>query len=263
MKLTMKTSLGKDAGSIDLPDEFFGREPNLSLLNQVVLAQLAASRQGTQSTKTRAEVSGGGQKPWRQKGTGRARAGSSRSPIWRGGGHSHALNPRDYSQRTPKKMVRAALLQALSDRAASKKIIVVDDWKISAPKTKDAITVLENLGVRSSKVTEKLPRLLVVVHHTEESVWKSLRGLSDQVQLILPRELNAYDVLCSDVVVFSKDTLEALLLVLRGEHVTNINPMDAESMNTAADGVVTMDDIVEAGFDSLASQKVATEEGAK
>lgn len=241
MKITVKTSTGKDNGSVELPEEFFGLTPNLSLLNQVVLAQLAAARQGTQSAKTRSEVSGGGAKPWRQKGTGRARAGSSRSPIWRGGGMAHAVKPRKYDQKTPKKMVRAALLQALSDRAQDNKIVVIDNWNIESPKTKDAIKVLENLEVRSSNVKEKLPRLLVVVHHTEENVWKSLRGLSDQVQLILPREMNAYDVLCSDVVVFSSDTLEALLRVLRGDHITSFDPMDK----------VTIDDIVDAGVDAL------------
>jgi len=244
MEITVKTSTGKDAGKVELPAEFFEQEANLSLLNQVVLAQLASSRAGTQKTKSRKEVSGGGIKPWRQKGTGRARAGSSRSPIWRGGGMTHALRPRDYSQKTPKKMVRKALLQALSDRAAENNIVVIDDWKIEAPKTKDAIKVLEALELRTSNVKEKLPRLLVVVHHTEESTWKSLRGLSDQVQLILPRELNAYDVLCSDKVVFSSDTLEALLRVLKKEHIETFDPMD-----------LSMEDIVEAGIDALEGAK--------
>jgi len=244
MEITVKTSTGKDAGKVELPAEFFEQEANLSLLNQVVLAQLASSRQGTQKTKSRKEVSGGGQKPWRQKGTGRARAGSSRSPIWRGGGMTHALRPRDYSQKTPKKMVRKALLQSLSDRAAENNIVVVDAWNIEAPKTKDAIKVLEALELRTSNVKEKLPRLLVVVHHTEESTWKSLRGLSDQVQLILPRELNAYDVLCSDKVVFSSDTLAALIRVLKKEHIESYDPMD-----------LSMDDIVEAGLDALEGAK--------
>lgn len=244
MNITVKSSTGKDAGTVELPDEFFGLEPNISLLNQVVLAQLAAARQGTQQTKTRSEVSGGGIKPWRQKGTGRARAGSSRSPIWRGGGMTHALRPRDYSQKTPKKMVRAALLQALSDRAKDNAIVVVKSWDIESPKTKDAAKVLEALELRTSNVKEKLPRLLVVVHHTEEAAWKSLRNLSDQVQLILPRELSAYDVLCSDKVVFSSDTLDATLSILRGDHISRPDPMD-----------LSMDDIVEAGLDALEGAK--------
>jgi len=244
MNITVKSSAGKDAGTVELPDEFFGLEPNLSLLNQVVLAQLAAARQGTSKTKTRKEVSGGGIKPWRQKGTGRARAGSSRSPIWRGGGMTHALRPRDYSQKTPKKMVRAALLQALSDRARENAIVVVKSWDIESPKTKEATKVLEALELRTKDKHEKLPRLLVVVHHTEEAAWKSLRNLSDQVQLILPRELSAYDVLCSDKVVFSSDTLDATLRILKKEHVATPDPMD-----------VSMDDIVEAGIDALEGSK--------
>ncbi len=242
MQITSKTSQGKDSKKIELPEEFFGLEPNISLLNQVVLAQLAAARQGTQKTKTRSEVSGGGSKPWRQKGTGRARAGSSRSPIWRGGGMTHALRPRDYSQKTPKKMIRAALLQSLSDRAQDSKIVIVDSWDIEAPKTKDAIKVLEALELRSSNVKEKLPRLLVVVDHRDENTWKSLRGLSDQVQLILPRELNAYDVLCSDYVVFSQDTFDALLRMLKGEHVASYSEQDDS---------VTYDNIIDAGIDAL------------
>ena len=210
----------------------------------VVLAQLASSRAGTQKTKSRKEVSGGGIKPWRQKGTGRARAGSSRSPIWRGGGMTHALRPRDYSQKTPKKMVRKALIQSLSDRALENNIVVIDNWNIEAPKTKEAIKVLEALELRTKDVKEKLPRLLVVVHHTQESEWKSLRGLTDQVQLILPRELNAYDVLCSDKIVFSSDTLNALLRVLKKEHIETFDPMD-----------VSMEDIAEAGIDALEGAK--------
>ena len=244
MEITVKSSTGKDVGKVELPSEFFEQEANLSLLNQVVLAQLASSRQGTQKTKSRNEVSGGGQKPWRQKGTGRARAGSSRSPIWRGGGMTHALRPRDYSQKTPKKMVRKALIQSLSDRALENNIVVIDNWNIEAPKTKEAIKVLEALELRTKDVKEKLPRLLVVVHHTQESEWKSLRGLTDQVQLILPRELNAYDVLCSDKIVFSSDTLNALLRVLKKEHIETFDPMD-----------VSMEDIVEAGIDALEGAK--------
>lgn len=244
MKINIVSSTGKESGSVELPEEFFGLTPNKSLLNQVVLGQLGASRAGTKKTKSRSEVSGGGSKPWRQKGTGRARAGSSRSPIWRGGGHTHALSPRDFSQKTPKKMVRAALLQSLSDRAADNNIIVIDDWKLAEPKTKDAIKVLEAIGVRTKNVKEKLPRLLVVVHHTEESTWKSLRGLSDQVQLILPRELNAYDVLCSDKVIFSKDTLEQFLRIMRKEHIETPDPMD-----------VSIDDTIDAGLESLEGAK--------
>src|SRR5712671_849608 len=148
-QLTMKTATGADAGTVDLPDDIFGIEPNVSVMHQVVTAQLAAKRAGTHSTKTRAEVRGGGAKPWRQKGTGRARQGSIRSPQWRGGGVAHGPHPRDYSQRTPKKMIRLALRSALSDRAAEGKLIVVDDWGVTEPKTKSGVKLLEGLGLRN------------------------------------------------------------------------------------------------------------------
>ena len=122
MKLDVKTADRRGAGTVDVPDELFGIEPNVAVMHQVVTAQLAAARSGTHSTKTRAEVRGGGAKPWRQKGTGRARQGSIRAPHWRGGGVAHGPKPRDYRQRTPKKMIRLALRSALSDRAAEGKV---------------------------------------------------------------------------------------------------------------------------------------------
>src|SRR6188472_3865919 len=127
MNLDVTTATGTKQGSVDLPDDIFGIEPNVPVMHQVVNAQLGAARSGTHSTKGRAEVSGGGAKPWRQKGTGRARQGSIRAPQWRGGGIAHGPKPRDYSQRTPKKMVRLALKSALSDRANESKVMVVDD----------------------------------------------------------------------------------------------------------------------------------------
>jgi large subunit ribosomal protein L4 len=200
------TSTGASAGTAELPDSIFGIEPNVAVLHQVVTAQLAAARAGTHSTKTRAEVAGGGAKPWRQKGTGRARQGSIRAPHWRGGGIAHGPKPRDYSQRTPKKMVKLALRSALSDRAIEGKVKVVDGWGIDTPRTKDAIRILEGLGLRPAG--ERAPRVLIVLDHTEEATWKSFRNLGERVQLILPRELNAYDVLVNDWIVFSKATLE-------------------------------------------------------
>src|SRR5947207_8225733 len=147
-QLTMKTATGGDGGTVELPDELFGITPNVAVMHQVVTAQLAAARSGTHSTKTRAEVRGGGAKPWRQKGTGRARHGSIRAPQWRGGGVAHGPKPRDYSQRTPKKMIRLALRSALSDRASESKVIVVDDWGITEPSTKGGVRLLEALGLR-------------------------------------------------------------------------------------------------------------------
>src|SRR3984893_10705827 len=133
--LTMKKADGSDGATVELPDDIFGIEPNVGVMHQVVTAQLAAKRAGTHSTKTRAQVRGGGAKPWRQKGTGRARQGSIRAPQWRGGGVAHGPHPRDYSQRTPKKMVRLALRSALSDRRGEGKVVVVDDWAITEPRT--------------------------------------------------------------------------------------------------------------------------------
>jgi large subunit ribosomal protein L4 len=215
MKFDVKTAAGKAKGSVDAPDELFGIEPNVAVMHQVVTAQLAAARSGTHSTKTRAEVAGGGAKPWRQKGTGRARQGSIRSPQWRGGGIAHGPKPRNYRQRTPKKMIRLALCSALSDRAADGKVVVVDDWTITEPRTKDAIAVLESLELRAAGARDD--RVLLVLDNTEEVVWKSFRNLGDRVKLVLPRELNAYDVLVSDWVVFSRDSLDKAVAHFGGE----------------------------------------------
>lgn len=196
--LTMKSATGKDSGKVDLADEIFGIEPNEPVMHQVVTAQLAARRSGTQSTKTRAEVAGGGAKPWRQKGTGRARQGSIRSPQWRGGGVALGPKPRSYKQKTPKKMVRLALRSALSDRASEGKVIVVDSWSFDAPKTSDAVAILNALGVEG--------RALVVIESDDKNTWLSFRNIP-MVHVISPRELNAYDVLVADYIIFSEATL--------------------------------------------------------
>lgn len=196
--LDLLTPAGTKAGSVDLDDAVFGLEPNVSVMAQVVTAQLAARRAGTQSTKTRSETRGGGAKPWAQKGTGRARAGSSRSPIWRGGGVALGPKPRSYSQRTPKKMVKLALRSALSDRAADGKVLVVDAWNFDAPKTKDAAAALAAVGASG--------RVLVVLGRDEAIAARSFRNLP-AVQVIAVGELNAYDVLVNDFVVFTQATL--------------------------------------------------------
>src|SRR5215468_2142278 len=182
MKLDVKSPSGSAAGSVEVPEYLFGIEPNTSVMHQVVTAQLASARSGTHSTKTRAEVAGGGAKPWRQKGTGRARQGSTRAPHWRGGGVAHGPKPRDYSQRTPKKMIRLALRSALSDRAADGKVLVIDDWGISEPRTKDAIEFLAALGLRNPG--ERDARVLLVLERDEEAVWKSFRNLGERVQIV-------------------------------------------------------------------------------
>lgn len=182
----------------ELDAETFGIEPNMAVMHQVVNAQLAAKRQGTHSTKTRSEVRGGGAKPWKQKGTGRARAGSSRSPIWIGGGIAHGPKPRDYSERTNKKMKSLALRSALSDRAADSKVVVVGDWGFDRPSTKAAIAALNDLNVEG--------KALVVLDRDDEVAWKSFRNLPE-VHLLHSDQLNTYDVLVSDYVVFSASCL--------------------------------------------------------
>jgi large subunit ribosomal protein L4 len=168
------------------------------VMHQVIVAQLAHRRAGTQSTKTRAEVRGGGRKPFKQKGTGNARQGSNRAPHFSGGGIALGPKPRNYSQRTPKKMIRLALRSALSDRASEGKVVVVDSWGIDAPKTKDAIAALHAIGVEG--------KVLVVVTREQEAVAKSFRNLID-IHVIEFGELNAYDVLCNDWIVFSRESL--------------------------------------------------------
>jgi large subunit ribosomal protein L4 len=211
--VTSTSGAGK-AGTVELPDDIFGIEPNVPVMHQVVTAQLAAARSGTHSTKGRAEVSGGGAKPWRQKGTGRARQGSIRAPQWRGGGIAHGPKPRDYSQRTPKKMIRLALRSALSDRAREGNVVVVDDWGIDEPKTKRAVELLQSIGLRTKGEREE--RLLLVLFRTEDAVWKSFRNLGKRVQIVLPEELNTYDVLVNDRVVFSRASLDAVVARLGG-----------------------------------------------
>lgn len=186
------------ARTVELPSEIFDVPVNLPLMHQVVVAQLAAARQGTAKTKTRAEVAGGGAKPWKQKGTGRARAGSSRSPIWRGGGVALGPKPRKYDQKTPKKMKRLALRSALSDRAADQKVVVVSAWDFEAPSTKSAAAALAALGVAG--------RALVVLEPNDVTAWKSFRNLPS-VHVLTMGELNTYDVLVSDFVVFTEATL--------------------------------------------------------
>jgi large subunit ribosomal protein L4 len=198
--IKMRDAKGKEAGSVDLDEATFGIEPNVPVMHQVVTAQLAAKRAGTQSTKTRAEVRGGGAKPWRQKGTGRARQGSIRSPQWRGGGVALGPKPRKYDQKTPKKMKKLALRSALSDRAADDKIVVLSDWGISEPSTKAAKALLSALEVEGRVV------LVLASDQVDGPVWKSFRNLPE-VHVLTTGELNPYDVLVSDWLVFTEATL--------------------------------------------------------
>jgi large subunit ribosomal protein L4 len=196
--IKVTSAAGKASGNVEVDDNLFAVQPNVPVMHQVVTAQLAARRAGTQSTKTRAEVAGGGAKPWRQKGTGRARQGSIRSPQWRGGGVAHGPKPRSYKQRTPKKMIRLALAGALSDRLNDDRVKVIDGWGLDAPSTKSAVKVLSDLGVSG--------RVLVVLTRDDEPTWKSLRNLQD-IHVLATGELNAYDILVSDWVVFTEASL--------------------------------------------------------
>lgn len=189
---------GAANGDIKLDPEVFGIEPNMDVLHQVVTAQLAGARAGTAKTKTRSEVRGGGRKPWRQKGLGRARHGSIRSPIWVGGGVAHGPQPRSYAQRTPKKMKRLALCSALSARASEAAVKVVDDIDWSAPKTKQAVTLL--------KAMDASGKTLIVLNQLDGSAGRSFRNLPD-VRMVDPGHLTAYDVLWSDQVVFTSHTV--------------------------------------------------------
>lgn len=198
MATAKKAAAAPKTGSAQLPAEYFGIEPNVSVMHQVVTAQLAHRRSGTQSTKTRSEVRGGGKKPFGQKGTGNARQGSIRAPHFSGGGVALGPKPRKYSQRTPKKMVSLALRSALSDRAADNKVVVVDAFNFDTPSTKLAAALLESLGVNG--------KVMVVVERADEMASKSFRNLTN-VQVVQTNELNAYDVLCNDWLVFTQASL--------------------------------------------------------
>ncbi|MGH3831782.1 MAG: 50S ribosomal protein L4 [Pseudonocardiaceae bacterium] len=200
----IRTPNGVSAGVAELPAEVFDVPVNIPLMHQVVIAQLAAARQGTHSTKTRGEVSGGGSKPYRQKGTGRARQGSMRAPQFTGGGIVHGPTPRDYSQRTPKKMKAAALRGALSDRARDGRVHVISELVCGdAPSTKAARTFLGALASQTAK-------LLVVISRADQIGRRSVRNLPS-VHVLTADQLNTYDVLCNDDVVFTTDALRAFL----------------------------------------------------
>ena len=201
LTLEVKNAEGKKVGSVDLPADLFDAQTNIPLIHQVVTAQLAAARQGTQKAKNRGETSGSGKKPFKQKGTGRARQGSVRAPLQRGGGAAHAVRPRDYAQRTPKKMIAAALRGVLSDRARNERIHVIDSVT-GAPSTKAALAAVRQFSDRR--------HLLVVISRTEDAAWRSLRN-AENLHLLVPDQLNAYDLLKSDDVVFSETAINDFL----------------------------------------------------
>ena len=202
LSVTIVDSEGQKAGTVELPAEVFDVEPNIPLMHQVVVAQLAAARQGTHATRTRGTVRGGGRKPYRQKGTGRARQGSIRAPQFTGGGVVHGPQPRDYTQRTPKKMKAAALRSALSDRARNGRVHVITEFLVAdRPSTKQALAGLRNLTDRKA---------LVVVNREDVLSILSLRNLPD-VHVTWADQLNTYDVLNNDDVIFTADALDRFL----------------------------------------------------
>jgi large subunit ribosomal protein L4 len=201
LTIDIKNSAGAKVGTVDLPGEIFDQQTNIPLIHQVVTAQLAAARQGTQKAKNRGETSGSGKKPFAQKGTGRARQGSIRAPLQRGGGVAHAVRPRTYFQRTPKKMIAAALKGVLSDRQRNERIYVIDSIT-SAPSTKAAIAAVRQFSDRR--------HVLVVLSRAEDIAWRSLRNAED-MHLLVPDQLNAYDVLKSDDLVFTQAAINDFL----------------------------------------------------
>ena len=223
-KLTadLYTADGSKKGTVELKPDIFGIEPNTAVMHQVVTAQLAAARAGTHSTKTRSEVRGGGRKPWRQKGLGRARHGSIRSPQWVGGGVAHGPKPRDYSQRTPKKMKRLALRSALSVRAADDKIKVVESFDIwEQPKTNKAVSLLESMGIEG--------KVLLLAENHEKAAIKSFRNLEDVIASNVG-QANTYDVLWADTIIMSQGSLELGQGTPRGteEHAAQVREAEAE-----------------------------------
>jgi len=227
-QITTKTPTGADAGTVELDDAVFGIQPNVPVMHQVVTAQLAKRRAGTQSTKTRSEVRGGGAKPYRQKGTGNARQGSTNSPHYTGGGIALGPKPRSYAQKTPKKMIKLATRSALSDRASEGRVVVVESWGFDAPKTKAAQSALTALGVSG--------RTLVVVDSFQSPAALSFRNLPE-VQLIKAGELNAYDILCNDWIVFEQGLLPtADVPVVAGSATASDEPTPIEHPQDPAEG---------------------------
>ena len=263
--VTITTPAGEKGDSIVLPESIFGVQANIALMHQVVVAQLAAARQGTHKSKNRGEVSGGGKKPYRQKGTGRARQGSTRSPQFVGGGTSHGPVPHLYLQRTPKKMKAAALRGALSDRARGGNIHVLSSLvEGSKPSTKVAIKALANVSTAK--------HVLVVIAREDEAAWKSLRN-ADNVHLIASDQLNTYDVLVSDDVVFTEQSLNDFLVFAKAQAAVIDTELEAaveeaieeviveEVLEEAVEEAIE-EAVVEAALEEVVAEESAAEESA-
>ena len=259
--LDVRSQDGTVTATVTLDPEVFGVQPNIPLMHQVVTAQLAAARSGTQSTKTRAEVSGGGAKPYKQTGTGRARQGSTRAPHFAGGGVALGPKPRSYRQRTPRKMVQQALRGALSDRAGAGQVFVVEGWDFDLPSTKAARAALEALGITG--------KAMVVLSRGDERAFKSFRNLSE-VDIVLSGELAAYDVLCSDSLIFTRQTLpgdsswaEAVALTLKQAPAGRpVEPEAQVATAEATDDDATDDEAAGAGTAQETALAPGTEEEA-
>ena len=200
-KVPLMDKTGKNIGDIELNENVFGVDVNTDVMHEVVVNYLANQRQGTQSTKTRAEVRGGGRKPWRQKGTGRARHGSIRSPIWTGGGVTFAPKPRDYSYTVNKKVKRLALKSALSSKVAAENVIVLDDFNMDAIKTKDVVAVLNNLGV--------VGKALIVLPENDQTIVRSARNIRG-IDTTFVGQINTYEVLNHTKCIILKDAVSKL-----------------------------------------------------
>ena len=201
MQVSVHNMAGKTVSEVELRDDIFGLEPHEAVMHQALVRQLANARQGTASTKTRGQVSGGGRKPWRQKGTGRARQGSTRAPHWKGGGVVFGPHPRSYRQRMPRKMRRLALKSALSVKAAEGSIVLVDDLVVAAPRTKDMLGVLDNLNVESSA--------LILLPERDWNDEKSVSNIPD-VKTLRATCLNVIDILNYETLILPVKALESI-----------------------------------------------------
>ncbi len=241
-QVTRRSQDGAELGTVNLEPAIFGLEPNVAVMHQVVTAQLANARAGTQSTKTRSEVRGGGSKPFSQKGTGRARAGSSRSPVWVGGGIALGPKPRSYAQKTPKKMIRLAINSALSDRAMEERVALVDAWNFEVPSTKAAIGCLKALDLEG--------RVLVVLGDDDYNAGRSFANLPE-VQLITTSELNTYDILVNDWIVFTDATLPGADAEVEIDVTAEVAVEAAETKETVeeADTVAVVDEAADSADD--------------
>jgi large subunit ribosomal protein L4 len=256
--VSIVSASGEAGGTAELPDEIFDVQANVPLIHQVVVAQQAAARQGTHATRTRGQVRGGGKKPYRQKGTGRARQGSIRAPQYVGGGVVHGPVPRSYVQRTPKKMKAAALRGALSERARNDRVHVVSGFVDDQPKTKDAVTVLTAITG-----TRRGAGALVVAVADDELTWKSLRNVPG-VHVLAVDQLNTYDVLASDHVVFTEQALTALL-ARSGKPAKDKPASDEAASDKPANDEAANDEAAndEAANDEAANDEAANDEAAK